>query len=127
MPERAMRQARQTAASPRVCRLPAKPPCSWPERPSRQRAVGLQHGNLLVQQIALDQRRAELGLQPIAPVPRPSLTSSPGLPRRREKCIAPPAQRRRRDAETARDGLKKIAAAFDGGRISSDGGTVPPS
>jgi hypothetical protein len=37
-----------------------------PARPSRQRAVGLQHGDLLVQQIALDQRRAELGLQPIA-------------------------------------------------------------
>src|SRR6478609_9021089 len=29
-------------------------------------AVGLQHGDLLVQQIALDQRRTKLGIQPIA-------------------------------------------------------------
>jgi hypothetical protein len=40
-----------------VCRSPAKPPRSWPELPSCQRALRFQNGDLLVQQIALTRAR----------------------------------------------------------------------
>jgi hypothetical protein len=63
-----------------------------------------------VQQIALDQRRTEFGFQSIALqfLARRWLRRQ-GCLASGEKCITPAAQRRRRDTETARDGLKVLA------------------
>jgi len=61
-----MRQTRQTTARP--YRLPLTGEMVWlmAWASVAQRAVGLQHGDLLVQQVALDQRRPEAGFQAVA-------------------------------------------------------------
>jgi hypothetical protein len=110
-PERASRHTRQTAAKPyglpvtgEMTRLMA---CAcvgqkggWPPA-----------GDLLVQQVALDQRRPELGLQPLAL----QLLARGGTGRQGrftggQEGVVPAGQRRRRDAQLARDGLQVFPA-----------------
>jgi hypothetical protein len=82
---------------------------AWPA--SGKKAVGLQESDLLVQQVTLDQRCREPGLQPVArqffAAARPVLRAASAAAR---KASYQSVSRRRCNAELARNGLRGLAA-----------------